>query len=338
MAKKINIDWSSLGFEYMPVDRHIRYTWEDGKWNSGKLLKKHEITMPIAATCLHYGQECFEGLKAFKWKDGSINVFRPYENAKRLNRSAERILCPEVPPELFMEAISRVIKANIDYVPPYGTRGSLYIRPLLIGTSPIIGVAPSKKYEFIVLVIPVGNYYKGGISPVKAVVSDKFDRCAPHGTGDVKVGGNYAASLYQAKKAKELGFPIVLYPDPRTRTFVDEFGTSNFIAIDKNGRYVTPLSDSVLPSITNMSLMQLAQDMGIQVERRQIRIEELSDFLEVGACGTAVVITPVSEIHWGEKVFKFGEQCGTTLKKLYDKLTGIQYGEEPDIHSWLVKI
>ncbi len=335
MQKETHIDWSSLGFEYLPVDSHIRYRWENGKWDKGRLLRKHEISLPIAAACLHYGQECFEGLKAFARKDGSVGIFRPLENASRMNRSARRILCPELPEELFMDAVKRVIEANRHFVPPYGTKGSLYIRPLMIGSGAVIGVGPSDIYDFIVMVMPVGNYYKEGISPVKAIVSDAFDRAAPYGTGSVKVGGNYAASLLQSKIAKKEGFPIVLYPDSKTRSYVDEFGTSNFIAVSKDGAYVTPDSESVLPSITNDSLMALARDLGIPVERRPVALSELPDFVEMGACGTAVVITPISEITYGSRVIKYGSECGPTLRRLYDRLTGIQFGDLPDEHSWL---
>ncbi len=337
-ANKKNIDWGGLGFNYMPVDRHIRYTWESGKWNSGRLLKKDEITLPIAATCLHYGQACFEGLKAFGWRDGTVRVFRPEENSRRINSTADHIQCPEIPEKLFLDAIKRVIKANMDYVPPYGTKGSLYIRPLLIGTGAGIGVGPSNRYDFIVLVVPVGNYYKEGISPVRAIISEDYDRAAPKGTGHIKMSGNYAASLKQAALAKKQGFPIVLYPDAKTRSCVDEFGTSNFIGITRSGVYVTPSSDTILPSVTNKSLMQIAADLGIPVERREISLEELPEFAEIGACGTAVIITPIGELVYKTRIFKYGNECGQVLRRLYDRLTGIQFGEEPDTHKWLRKI
>lgn len=334
----MNLDWNKLGFEYIPTDFHIRYTYENGEWHGGRLLRKHTITMPIAATCLHYGQACFEGLKAFSCKDGKVRIFRPLENARRMNSTADYLLCPHVPEEIFVEAVRKVIKANLSYVPPYGTKGSLYVRPLLIGTGARIGVAPSDKYDFIVFVTPVGNYYKSGISPVNAIILDDFDRAAPRGTGHIKMGGNYAASLKPASIAKKMGFPIVLYLDPKTKSLVDEFGTSNFIGITKDGHYVTPDSKTVLPSITNDSLFKIALDFGMPAEKRPVPIEELPHFSEVGACGTAVVITPIEKIAYGEKIFQYGNTCGPMLKKLYDRVTSIQCGESPDIHNWMMGI
>ncbi len=334
----LTIDWNKLQFEYLPVRSHIKYVFENGKWDSGTLIEKPEITMSIAATCLHYGQECFEGLKAFRQKDGTLKVFRPEENFKRLNASADYLLCEPVPEKIFFDALNRVIKANIEYIPPYGTRGSLYIRPLLLGTSPTIGVNASQRYEFLIMVVPVGNYYKGGIKPVRAFVSEKFDRAAPLGSGNVKASGNYALGLKQMSLAKKDGFSIVLYPDSKTRTLVDEFGTSNFIGIHNNGSYLTPDSSTVLPSIINNSLMQIAKDSGIKSEKRPIKLEELDNFAEVGACGTAVIITPISEILWGQKIFRYKNECGPVLKSLYDKLTGIQFGELPDKYNWLYEV
>ena len=259
---RTDIDWASLGFGFSEVNCHIRYTWKDGAWSEGEFVKKPEITMHIGASCLHYGQECFEGMKAFRQKDGKIVIFRPEENAKRMYKTAERCVMPPIPVDMFIDAVDKVVRANEEYVPPYGTGGSLYLRPLLIGTGPQIGVAPAKEYTFMVMVMPVGAYYKGGLKPVRAVILDDWDRAAPNGMGDVKVGGNYAASLYAHEKAKHDGWPVELYLDAKTHKYVEEFSTSNFIGITRDGTYVTPDSNSILPSITNMSLKQCAADLG----------------------------------------------------------------------------
>lgn len=329
------IDWSSLGFRYMDTDCHIRYTWKDGSWNSGELVKEPYLSIHIAASCLHYGQAAFEGMKAFRCKDGKIRVFRPRDNAVRLATTSRRICMPEVPEALFLDALSRVIKANEDYIPPYGTGGSLYLRPLLIGTGAQIGVAPGLEYAFIVLVVPVGPYYKGGLQPVKAIIYDEFDRAAPLGVGHVKVGGNYAASLFAHEKAKHEGYPVELYLDAKEHQYIEEFATSNFIGI-KNNSYVTPDSPSILPSVTNKTLKQIAADLGMSVEVRPVPFEELGTFSEIGACGTAVVVTPVCEVRRGERVIRVGSEtgCGPVLQKLYEIVQGIQYGERPDTHGW----
>ena len=333
---KEGIDWANLGFGFSEVNCHIRYVWRDGKWSEGEFIKKPEITMHIGASCLHYGQECFEGMKAFRQKDGKIVVFRPEENAKRMARTAERCVMPAVPVDMFVEAVDKVVRANEEYVPPYGTGGSLYIRPLLIGTGPQIGVAPAKEFTFMVIVMPVGAYYKGGLKPVRAVILDDWDRAAPLGMGDVKVGGNYAASLYAHEKAKRDGWPVELYLDAKTHQYVEEFSTSNFLGITKDGTYVTPDSRSVLPSITNLSLMQCAEDLGWKVERRPIPYTEIKDFAEVAACGTAVVVTPVWEITRGDDVIVISDKdaVGEHLQKLYETVQGIQYGILEDVHGW----
>lgn len=333
-----DIQWDKLGFEYMPTKSHIRHSYKNGKWDEGTLSSDHNVTLPIAATSLHYGQTVFEGLKAFRQKNGDVALFRPLENAKRLNFSLRRILAEEVPEDLFLEAVKRVVRDNIEFIPPYGTGGSLYIRPFAFGSGARIGVASSDEYEFITLVVPVGAYYKGGIKPVDAMIVNDYDRAAPLGTGQIKLGGNYAASLLPSKKAKEKGFPITLFLDAREHKYVDEFGTSNFIGITKDGKYVTPSSESILRSITNKSLMQLCETLDIPVEQRQINIDEVPDFAEVGACGTAVVITPVGRIVYGDKEFTYGDECGPILRKLYDRVTGIQFGELPDEFNWMEKI
>ncbi len=335
---KVNLEWDKLGFEFRPTRSNLRFTWRDGAWGEGRLGTSYDITLSIAANCLHYGQAIFEGLKAFCCKDGKVRIFRPQANAARLNASARHLMMPEFPVERFVEAVRRVVQDNIDYVPPYGTGGSLYIRPVMIGTAPQIGISASTEYELIFMVVPVGAYYKGGIKPVDAMISD-YDRAAPRGMGHIKAAGNYAASLYPTNIAKQHHCPVALFLDPRNREYIDEFGTSNFFAISADGAaYLTPESDSVLPSITNMSLMELAADLGMRVERRPIRVSELEHFSEAGACGTAVVVTPVRSIHHGERCYMFGEEIGPRLKALYEKMTGIQYGELPDTHNWLVEV
>lgn len=335
-----NIDWKSLGFKYMDTRCHIRYVWRDGAWNQGELVSEPFLNMHIAAACLHYGQAAFEGLKAFRCKDGKIRTFRPQANAQRLFATARRACMAPVPEALFLDAVARVIRANEDYVPPYGTGGSLYVRPLLIGSGAQIGVAPASEYTFIVLVVPVGPYYKGGLQPVRAMILDDYDRAAPLGVGNVKVAGNYAASLYAHEYAKRAGFPVELYLDAKEHKYVEEFATSNFIGITKDGRYVTPDSTSILPSVTNNTLKQIAADLGLQVEVRPVPYAELPSFAEVGACGTAVVVTPVCEIVRGSAVIKIGSEtgCGPVLQKLYETVQGIQYGELPDTHGWCCEV
>jgi len=261
-------------------------------------------------------------------------------NARRLSQSARRICMADIPEEMFLDGVRRVVKANLDYLPPYGTGATLYIRPLLFGSGAQIGVNAANEYVFIILVTPVGAYYKGGLKPVRAIIFDDFDRAAPHGTGMIKIGGNYAASLLPHKIAHDKGFPVDLYLDAAEHKYVDEFGTSNFVAIDKKGAYVTPLSKSVLPSVTNNGLQTLAAHLGMQVEVRPIAYEELKDFAEIAACGTAVVITPVNEIVRGETVIQVGPRdgCGPVLQNLYNHYTGIQWGEEPDPFGWMVEI
>ncbi|MEI6644491.1 MAG: branched-chain amino acid aminotransferase [bacterium] len=333
------IDWSSLGFKYMETECHIQYTWKEGSWDSGELVKEPYMPMHIAASCLHYGQAAFEGMKAFRCKDGKVRVFRPQENVVRMAMTARRICMAEVSEAMFLDALSRVIQANDAYIPPYGTGGSLYLRPLLIGTGPQIGVAPASEYTFIVLVVPVGPYYKGGLQPVKAIIYDDFDRAAPLGVGHVKVGGNYAASLFAHEKAKHAGYPVELYLDAKEHKYIEEFATSNFIGI-KNHCYVTPDSPSILPSVTNKTLKQIAADVGLNVEVRPVPFEELGSFSEIGACGTAVVITPVCEVRRGDTVIRIGSEtgCGPVLQKLYGIVQGIQYGELPDTHGWCWEI
>ena len=333
-----DIQWDKLKFEFMPTRSNIRFHYANGQWDEGQLTGDYNISLSVAANVLHYGQAIFEGMKAFCGKDGKVRVFRPQANAKRLNSSARQLVMPEFPEDRFVEAVKTVVRDNIDFVPPYGTGGSLYIRPVMFGTSPQIGVNASMEYELVIMVMPVGPYYKDGIKPVDAMISVDFDRAAPLGTGHIKAAGNYAASLLSSKKAKEQHFPIVLFLDPASHTYVDEFSTSNFLAITKDGKYVTTLSDSILPSVTNDSLLTVAADLGMPVERRKVKVDELADFAEVAACGTAVVVTPVGKIVYGEKTIDYGwTEIGPQLKKLYDRMTGIQYGECEDIHNWMVE-
>ena len=334
------IKWETLGFGFSNVNCHIRFTWKDGKWTGPRFVKDPYINMHIGAACLHYGQECFEGIKAFRQKSGKIVIFRPDENARRMYRTAERTCMPPVPIKTFLDACKAVVKRNAEYVPPYGTGGSMYLRPLLIGTGPQIGVAPAKEYTFMIMVMPVGAYYKGGMKPVRAVIFDDWDRAAPHGMGDVKVGGNYAASLFAHEKAKHDGWPVELYLDAKSHKFVEEFATSNFAGISKDGAYVTPDSKSILPSVTNMTLRQCAEDLGIKVERRPVPYSEIKRFKAVAALGTAVVITPVWEITRGKEVIRISDPdvVHPTLQKLYDTVQGIQYGTIKDVHKWCLEV
>ena len=335
--KETEIDWANLSFSYMPTDYNVRCTFKDGKWGEIQVSDSELIPMHIAASCLHYGQESFEGLKAYRGKDGKIRVFRMEENAKRFIRSAEGIKMEPMPVELFCEMVRKVVKLNERFVPPYGTGASLYIRPLEIGISPRVGVKPASEYMVIMLVTPVGPYFKEGFKPTKVCMSREYDRVAPKGTGSIKVGGNYAASLVAGEKAHELGYSVMLYIDPKEKKYLDECGAANFFAI-KNGSYITPHSESILPSITNKSLTQLAEDLGLKVERRQIPVEELETFEEASACGTAAVCSPIGEIDDldnGKKyIFSKNGEAGPWTTKLYNKLIGIQWGDEPDTHGW----
>lgn len=339
MAKK-DINWAELGFSYMQTNSFVRAQFKDGAWQKPELLTDPMVTIHVAATALHYGQAAFEGLKVFTKKDGAVAAFRPEENARRLNDSAERLLMETVPEDLFMEALELLVQENIDFVPPYGTGASLYVRPLLIGAGARVGVQPADEYDFYMLGMPVGPYYKNGFNPIEGWIQTDYDRAAPHGLGNVKAGGNYAAGLMGDKEGKKKGYPISLYLDSAEHKYIDEFGTSNFIGITADKKYVTPNSRSVLPSITNKSLMQLAEDLGLTVERRQIAVEELANFVEVGSCGTAAVITPVASIVYGDKKFSFGDPkvAGATLTALYKELQGIQYGDIDDRHEWMVTL
>ncbi len=332
-----DIDWANLSFGYRKTNYNVRCTYRDGKWGEIEVSDSEYINIHIAATALHYGQEIFEGMKAFRGKDGKIRIFRLEENGKRIRRSAEGILMEPIPEDLFREMITKVVALNADFVPPYGSGASLYIRPLEIGTSARVGVKPADEYVFIILVTPVGPYFKEGFKPTNICIMREFDRVAPKGTGRWKVGGNYAASLQAGEKAHELGYSAVLYLDPREKKYIDECGPANFFAI-KDGKYITPESESILPSITNDSLKQLARDMGIEVECRHILLEELDDITEAAACGTAAVASPIAEIDdldTGKKyVVSTNGEAGPITTALYNKLRAIQLGEEEDVHGW----
>lgn len=332
------IDWSNLSFGYMKTDYNVRINFREGAWGELEVSSSEYINMHMAATCLHYGQEAFEGLKAFRGKDGKIRVFRLEDNAARMQDTCRGILMAELPTERFREAVLKVIKLNERFVPPYESGASLYIRPLLIGTGAQVGVHPADEYLFLVLVTPVGPYFKGGFSTNPYVIFRQFDRSAPLGTGIYKVGGNYAASLRANKMAHDLGYTSEFYLDAKEKKYIDECGAANFFGI-KDNTYITPLSTSILPSITNKSLMQLAEDMSMKVERRPVPEEELSTFEEAGACGTAAVISPIQRIDDVENnksyVFSKDGKPGPVCTKLYNKLRAIQYGDEPDAHGWV---
>lgn len=338
---KANIDWKNLSFGYLPTDYNVRCTFKDGKWGEVEVTSDTSLNLHIASTCLHYGQEIFEGLKAFEGQDGKIRIFRLGENAKRIRESAEGVMMEPVPEELFTEMVKKTVELNRRFVPPYGTGASLYIRPIELGITAQVGVKPSTEYVFMVFVSPVGPYFKEGFKPTNICIMREFDRVAPKGTGRWKVGGNYAASLTAGEKAHELGYSSVLYLDPREKKFIDECGPANFFAV-KDGVYITPASESILPSITNDSLMQLAHDLGIKVEARQIPVEELSEIQEAGACGTAAVASPVAEIHDldnGKKyIVSTNGEAGSITTRLYNELRAIQLGDIPDPHGWVTII
>ena len=335
------IDWGSLGFGYMKTDYNIRCTYKDGAWGELEVSDSEYVTMHMAATSLHYGQESFEGLKAFRGKDNKIRIFRMDENAKRMQDSSVGTMMAILPVEKFEEAVVKAVKLNERFVPPYESGAALYIRPFLFGTGAQVGVKPASAYMFILFVTPVGPYFKGGFQTTPFVIMREFDRSAPLGMGKYKVGGNYAASLVAGAKAHELGYSNVFYLDAKEKKYIDECGAANFFGI-KNNTYITPKSSSILPSITNKSLMVLAAEMGMKVEQRQVPVEELATFEEAGACGTAAVISPIERIDdYDEKisyVFSHDGKPGPISEKLYKKLRGIQYGDEPDTHSWVTVV
>lgn len=332
-----NLDWNSLGFGYLDTDYNVRCYYKDGKWGSLEVTDKKTLDLHMAATCLHYGQECFEGMKAFRGKDGKIRIFRLQAGAERMQSSCRGILMPEMPIELFKEAVKLCVKKNERFVPPYECDASLYIRPLIIGTSSQVGVKPAKEYTFVVFVMPVGPYFKEGMVPTPMVIMRGYDRAAPLGTGKYKVGGNYAASLVSGELAHEGGYSAAIYLDAKEKKYIDECGPANFFGIRDN-TYITPKSESILPSITNRSLQALAEKMGLKVECRPVLEDELSTFEEAAACGTAAVISPISRIDDPVRgvsyTYTTDGMVGPWCKKLYDELCAIRKGEAPDTFGW----
>ena len=340
MDKK-NIDWANLGFGYIQTDKRFVSNFKDGKWDDGKLTDDANVVINECAGVLQYAQTVFEGMKAYTTEDGRIVTFRPDLNAKRMADSARRLEMPVYPEDKFVEAIEKTIKANAGYVPPYGSGATLYVRPYMFGSNPVIGVKPADEYQFRVLTTPVGPYFKGGAKPITIKVSD-FDRAAPHGTGHIKAGLNYAMSLHAIVTAHKEGFDENMYLDAATRTKVEETGGANFIFVTKDNKVVTPKSNSILPSITRRSLMTVAKDyLGLEVEEREVYFDEVKDFAECGLCGTAAVISPVGKIndHGKEICFPSGmEKMGPTIQKLYDTLTGIQMGKIEAPKGWIYTI
>lgn len=337
----INIDWENLGFEYMNLPYRFIAHFKDGQWDEGSLTEDATLHLSESSPALHYGQQAFEGLKAYRTKSGEIQLFRPDQNAERLQRTARRLLMPQVPTELFINAAKAVVKASHEYVPPYESGGSLYLRPLLIGVGDIIGVQPAQEYIFTVFAMPVGNYFKGGLAPTKFIVSRDFDRAAPHGTGAAKVGGNYAASLLPGQEAHDAGYSDVIYLDPSTHTKIEEVGSANFFGITKDNEFVTPLSPSILPSITKYSLLYLAEHrLGLKAYEGDVYVDDLEKFAEAGACGTAAVISPIGGIQNGDDyhVFYSETEVGPITHKLYNELVGIQKGDVEAPEGWIYKV
>lgn len=337
MEKK-NIDWSNLGFGYVKTDYRFVSDFKDGKWDEGKMTQDDKVVISECAGVLQYAQTIFEGMKAYTTQDGRIVTFRPDLNASRMADSARRLEMPVFPEDRFVEAVVKTIKANAAYVPPYGSGATLYIRPYMFGSNPVIGVKPADEYQFRIFTTPVGPYFKGGVKPLAIRVSD-FDRAAPHGTGHIKAGLNYAMSLHAIVDAHQQGYDENMYLDAATRTKVEETGGANFLFITKDGKVVTPKSDSILPSITRRSLMYVAKEyLGLEVEEREVFLDELKDFSECGLCGTAAVISPVGKIvdHGKEICFPSGmEAMGPVTQKLYETLTGIQMGKLEAPEGWL---
>ena len=334
------IDWENLGFDYIKTPYRFLATYKDGAWDNGVLTEDNVLHISESSPALHYGQQCFEGLKAYRRKDGRINLFRADENSKRLNKSASRLRMPDVPQELFLKAVTDVVKANEEFVPPYGTGATLYLRPLLIGVGDIIGVKPAKEFIFTVFCMPVGPYFKGGLVPTNFIVSD-YDRAAPNGTGAAKTGGNYAASMLPGEEAHKQNFSDCIYLDPETHTKIEEVGSANFFGITADNRFITPKSPSILPSITKYSLLYLASErLGLDAIEGDIYIDHLDEFVEAGACGTAAVISPIGGIQTKDDfhVFYSETEVGPVTKSLYDELVGIQFGDKPAPEGWIITL
>ncbi|MBE6352275.1 MAG: branched-chain amino acid aminotransferase [Treponema bryantii] len=340
MGKK-KLDWGNLPFGYMKTTKSFVANWKNGEWDEGKLTKNHSIKMTECAGVLQYAQTCFEGLKAYTTENGDIVTFRPDLNADRMEASCKRLEMPVFPKERFIEAVLKTIEANKDWVPPYGSGATLYIRPFMFGSSAVIGVKPADEYQFRILVTPVGPYFKGGVKPIKVRLSDR-DRAAPNGTGDIKAGLNYAMSLHNIVDAHNCGYAENIYLDPTSHTYIEETGGANIIFITKDGKLVTPKSDTILPSITRRSLIIVAKEyLNMEVEERKISKDEIADFAECGLCGTAAVISPVGQIDDHGKEIKFNDgkqEMGPVLTKIYDTLTGIQMGRLPAPEGWIYTI
>lgn len=340
MSKTVDINWNELGFDYIKTDFRYISVWKNGSWDDGKLVEDNMLTISEGSPALHYGQQCFEGLKCYRRKDGKIQLFRPDQNAKRLNNSCRRLLMPDIPEEKFISACIQVAKANEAYVAPYGTGATLYIRPFIIGVGDNIGVKPADEYIFCVFCCPVGPYFKGGVTPVNFTISD-YDRAAPYGTGAAKVGGNYAASLLPHENSAKRGFADCIYLDPATHTKIEEVGAANFFGITKDNKFVTPKSPSILPSITKYSLLHIAKEyLEMEVEERDVYIDKIDEFGEAGACGTAAVITPIGGIEYNNKlhVFYSETKVGPVTEKLYNTLYGIQFGDVKAPEGWIVEV
>jgi len=335
-----SIKWDKLGFDYIKTDlRYLSY-WRNGAWQEGTLTEDNVLHISEGSTALHYGQQCFEGLKAYRCKDGSINLFRPDQNALRMQRSCARLLMPPVPSDVFIEGCKQVVRANERFIPPYGTGGALYLRPFIIGVGDNIGVRTAPEFIFSIFCMPVGAYFKGGLKPNNFVISS-YDRAAPNGTGAAKVGGNYAASLMPGAEAKKRHFADCIYLDPQTHSKIEEVGSANFFAITRNDEFITPKSPSVLPGITRLSLIELAQTrLGLTVIEGDVFIDRIDEFKEAGACGTAAVITPIGGIEYQDKlhVFYSEEEVGPVTQRLYNELTGVQTGDIEAPEGWIVKV
>ncbi|WP_137597472.1 branched-chain amino acid aminotransferase [Paucilactobacillus kaifaensis] len=340
-VKASDIDFDNLGFDYFDLPYRFQATWKDGKWSDGELTQDSEVHINEGSTVLHYGQSDFEGMKAYRTKDGSVQLFRPDRNAARMQNSCKRLLMPEFPTDKFVDAVKQVVKANEDFVPPYGSGGTLYVRPIMMGVGGNIGVHPANEYLFRIFAMPVGAYFKGGMTPTNFTTSE-YDRAAHKGTGQSKVGGNYAASLLPGDEAHKAGYSDCIYLDPVEHKKIEEVGSANFFGITKDGKkFVTPKSPSILPSITKYSLLYLAEhELGLEVEEGDVYIDDLDRFSEAGACGTAAVISPVGAIvHNGKKhVFYSETEVGPVTQKLYDTLTGIQFGDVKGPDGWVVKV
>jgi branched-chain amino acid aminotransferase len=340
MAESKNINWSELGFSYIKTDLRYISIWKDGSWDDGKLVEDNQLVISEASTGLHYGQQCFEGLKAYKTKEGKVQLFRPDEKANRMQNSCDRIRMPLVSTEKFIDACKQVVNANMDYVPPYGSGATLYLRPFIFGCGDTIGVKPAPEYIFSIFCMPVGPYFKGGMTPVNFVTTD-FDRAAPAGTGMAKVGGNYAASLMPHEEAAKKGFADCIYLDPATHTKIEEVGAANFFGITKDNKFITPKSPSILPSITKYSLLHVAKEyMKMETIETDVLIDELDLFKEAGACGTAAVITPIGGVQHKDNFFVFHSETevGPVTKELYETLVGIQLGDVKAPDGWIVEV